>query len=32
MAEGFKYSSGSNKEWLTIEELRNIITESGCEN
>ena len=32
MAEGFKYSSGSNKEWLTVEKLRSMINESGCEN
>lgn len=30
LPEGFKYSSGSNSEWLTVDQLRRMIDESGC--
>jgi UDP-N-acetylglucosamine 4,6-dehydratase/5-epimerase len=32
VATDFKYSSGSNSEWLTVGQLRKIINEPGCEN
>lgn len=32
VAVDFKYSSGSNTDWLTVSHLRKIINESGCEN
>ncbi len=28
--EGFRYSSDSNKEWLSVEQLSDLVKESGC--